>query len=116
MWINFRAFSNHKSSEHSYLQQSAFTIGSKEGLFSLASTDPAWMNAVLCLISLHYDLQAGKGISTICLLHRSEALRIVNQRLIDSPQDVSEETIGAIASLANFDVRGADTPVVESSC
>lgn len=67
--------------------------------------DSAWLNSMLCLISLHHDLRTGKGISHDCLMYRAEALRIVNQRLIESPQYVAEETIGAIASLANFDVR-----------
>jgi hypothetical protein len=74
-------------------------------LFAFAVTDPAWLNATLCLISLHYDLQAGKGISHESFMHRGEALRIVKQRLNESPHDVSEETIAAIASLAYFDVR-----------
>ena len=73
-------------------------------MFAFAATDPAFLNSVLCLISLHHDLQAGKGISRECFMHRGEALRLVNQRLIESPQHVSEETIAAIASLANFDV------------
>ena len=38
-------------------------------------------------------------------MHRAEALRIVNQRLRESPRHISEETIGAIAALANFEVR-----------
>lgn len=90
--------------EQAHLKHSAFTIGSKDSLFSLAAADPAWMNAFLCLISLHHDLQSRKGISRECLMHRAEALRIVNQRLIDAPRQISESTIGAIAFLANFDV------------
>ena len=74
-------------------------------MLAFAATDPAFLNSVLCLISLHHDLRAGKGISHECLMHRREALRLVNQRLVESPQHVSEETIAAIASLAYFDVR-----------
>jgi hypothetical protein len=90
--------------ENTALKQNAFAFYSKERLFSYASADPAWFNATLSLISLHYDLNQGHGVSRECLFHRGEALRIVNERLAASPRDVSDHTIGAIASLANFDV------------
>ena len=86
------------------LKQNAFAFYSKEQLFSHAAIDPAWLNATLSLIALHHDLNIGKGISQECLFHRGEALRIVNERLAISCH-VNDATIGAIASLANFDVR-----------
>jgi hypothetical protein len=92
-------------SENTALTQNAFAFYSKAKLFSYASEDAAWLNGTLSLISLHYDLKAGKGISRESLFHRGEALRIVNERLKLSPRDVTDYTIGAIASLANFDVR-----------
>lgn len=101
-------------SENSALTQNAFAFYSKERLFSYASADAAWLNATLCLISLHYDLKLGKGISRDSLFHRGEALRIVNERLKASPEDVSDSTIGAIASLANFDVRSLQRHLFES--
>lgn len=73
-------------------------------LLYYSSADSAWFNATLSLISLHYDLKLGQGISQECLFHRGEALRIVNERLKASPNIIDDCTIGAIASLANFDV------------
>jgi len=84
--------------------QTVFKTCSKERLFSSAAADPAWFNATLSLISLNYDLKSGRGISAECLYYRGEALRIVNQRLSENPRDVSDHTVAAIASLANFDV------------
>jgi hypothetical protein len=98
-------FANAAFPEHSALKQNAFAFYSKERLFSYAASDPAWLHATLSLISLHHDLKQGEGISRECLFHRGEALRIVNQRLVESPGHVSDPTIGAIASLANFDVN-----------
>jgi hypothetical protein len=90
------------------LKQNAFAFYSKEELFSHAAVDPAWLNATLSLIALHHDLNIGKGISRECLFHRGEALRIVNERLATS-RLVDNATIGAIASLANFDVSLKET-------
>jgi hypothetical protein len=92
-----------KMTEKVSLKQNAFAFYSKEQLFAHAAIDPAWLNATLSLIALHHDLNIGKGISQECLFHRGEALRIVNARLAVSRQ-VNDATIGAIASLANFDV------------
>lgn len=92
-------------SEKVSLKQNAFAFYSKEQLFAHAAVDPAWLNATLSLIALHHDLNTGKGISHECLFHRGEALRIVNERLKES-RHVNDATIGAIASLANFDVSG----------
>lgn len=73
-------------------------------MFSLAATDSAWLNATISTIALHYDLKIGGRISKECLFHRGEALRIVNERLVKSPGEVSDATIGAISTLANIDV------------
>jgi len=93
------------------VKQNAFAFYSKERLFSYASADPAWFNATLALISLHHDIKLGKGVSRECLFRRGEALRIINERLKKSPQQVSDHTIGAIASLASFDVSHSLTNI-----
>jgi hypothetical protein len=98
------AWQTNSVTENTALKQNAFAFYSKEKLFSYASADPAWLNATLSLISLHYDLKIGQGVSRECLYHRGEALRIVNERLRISSDMVDDYTIGAIASLANFDV------------
>lgn len=85
------------------LKQNAFAFYSKERLFFYASADSAWLHATLSLIALHFDLKHSQGLSRECLFHRGEALRIVNERLRDSGRIVDDSTIGAIASLANFD-------------
>ncbi|KAL3423588.1 hypothetical protein PVAG01_05335 [Phlyctema vagabunda] len=70
---------------------------------SYAATDSAWLSATLSLITLYYDLRAGGEVSQECLFHRGEALRIVNERLSTSPEEISDGTIGAVAVLAHFD-------------
>jgi hypothetical protein len=73
-------------------------------LFRLVSTDPAWFHATLSLIALHQDLNAGREVSRLPLYHKGEALRTVKWRLeygLDAPDDA---TVGAVASLVNFDL------------
>jgi hypothetical protein len=86
------------------LKQNAFAFYSEEQLFTHVAVDPAWLNATLSLIALHKDLRLGRAISQESLFHRGEALRIVNIRLTGLSRRVDDATIGAIASLASFDV------------
>jgi hypothetical protein len=67
------------------------------------STDPAWFHATLSLIALHHDLSARQEVSRLSLFHRGEALRLVQWRLQDG-EALKDATIGAVASLVNFDV------------
>jgi len=78
-------------------------------LFSYSLADPAWFNATLAIISLHNDLSSGGSISSESLYYRGEALKIVTERLSKNPTEleITNYTIAAIASLANFDVSGS---------
>jgi len=77
---------------------------------SQANSDPAWMNAAFCLVALHHDLRAGRGLSTECLHHRGEALRLVNAHLsVNTSQVINDSTLGAVASLVNFDITVGST-------
>jgi hypothetical protein len=98
--------------ENSTLKQTAFSYFSREKLLAHAVKDPAWLNATLSLIALHHDLNLGKGLSQECLFHKGEALRLVGQRL--DRKFVDSATIGAIASLANFDVSSRSLPLYDT--
>jgi hypothetical protein len=88
------------------LTRSFLSFDPNAELISCSVTDPAWLNATFSLVALYYDLSLGKELSLECLFHRGEALRLVNQRLAGgSGQSIDQSTIGAVALLANFDVR-----------
>jgi hypothetical protein len=75
-------------------------------LLSLAVSDPAWLHATFAIIALSLGLSSGvpDGLSLAALFHRGQSLLIVNERLRDSPAQIAVTTLGAIASLANFEV------------
>jgi hypothetical protein len=85
-------------------------------LMSYSSADPAWLNASLSLFALHYDLRLGQRISSECLSHRGEALRLVNEQLNrDSGKHISDATMGAVALLAYFDVSSSKSCALRAS-
>jgi hypothetical protein len=75
-------------------------------MFSIALSDPAWLHATFAIVALSLGFATGvpDGLSLAALFHRGQALLLVNQRLHDSPTQISVTTLGAIASLANFEV------------
>lgn len=75
-------------------------------MFSIAVSDPAWLHATFAIValSLGFATDVPDGLSLAALFHRGQALLLVNQRLRDSPTQISVTTLGAIASLANFEV------------
>jgi hypothetical protein len=90
----------------SFTQNSlAFYSGQKPRLFA-PSSDPAWLHATLAIVAVHYTFACGvlNGASLESLFHRGEAIRLVRDRLSDPFGGVSDNTIGAIASLANHEV------------
>ncbi|RDW65478.1 hypothetical protein BP5796_10170 [Coleophoma crateriformis] len=82
----------------------SFAFNPTEAFVAYAAADPALLNATLSLLTLYNDLSMGHEVSQEALLHRGEALRIVNERLRWSPAEISDGTIGAVANLAHFEI------------
>lgn len=87
----------------SYMQNPV-VLNPEASPLSYAFTDAALLHALLSLVGQHYDLSIGMKISPLCLIHRGEALRIINERITKAPLRLSDATIGAVAALATFDV------------
>lgn len=92
------------------LTQGFIAFDPNKELILQASSDPAWLNAIFSLVALYRDLRTGRGISPECLYHRGEALRLVNESLsINTSQAINDWTVGAVASLVNFDITVGST-------
>ena len=74
-------------------------------MMSIASSSPAWLHAILSLAASSHRLgnDMNESYSADSLFHSGEAIRMINQRLIESPKEISDGTIGAIATLANHE-------------
>ncbi|KFY43765.1 hypothetical protein V495_03785 [Pseudogymnoascus sp. VKM F-4514 (FW-929)] len=83
----------------------AFYSGPKPS-FLRSSSDPAWLHATLAIIAVNYGFTFGvlNGVSPESLFHRGEALHLVRDHLSDPSGEISDNTIGAIASLANHEM------------
>lgn len=71
----------------------------QSSLFELAMADPALFHAILCSSSLYLDIATGSRESSQSIIHKIEAIRLINAQLKESSQ-LSDATIGAVASLA----------------
>lgn len=87
----------------SYMQN-PIALNPESSRLAYAVSDSALLHALFSLVALHHDLSFGTRISPLCLMHRGETLRIVNQRLTKMPLTITDGTIGAVAALATFDV------------
>jgi hypothetical protein len=85
-------------------------------LMKIAAGDPAWLNATFALLALAYDLHTTHStkISSDALYYRGQALRLVNERLANPSSAVDNSTIGAVATLCNFDVMSGSQGMAEA--
>jgi hypothetical protein len=73
-------------------------------LFSLAINDTAMFHSFLCHYASSYNVHFRTGNRGEALYHASEAARIVNERLLDPSQALTNETIATVANMAAFEV------------
>ena len=73
-------------------------------LFSLAINDPAMFHSFLCHYAGSYNVHFQTGNKDEALYHASEAAKIVNERLADPDQALTNETIATVANMAAFEV------------
>jgi hypothetical protein len=72
--------------------------------FSLAIQDHALFHVALSHAAGNLGLLTQKGDAIESLTHRMEAIRIINERLDDLSCGISDGTIGAVASMASYEV------------
>lgn len=80
-------------------------VNAEGDFFSYVKTDPALFHSILYLVALNYDLRHGVQDSAVCLYHGGEAFRAINERIADTDEVFSNQTIGAVAMLVNKEVH-----------
>ena len=76
----------------------------RKGLFSLAVHDAALFHTFMSHYVASYNLRFSTGDPAESMQHRTEAIRIVNERLQDPLQALSDGTIAAVANMAVYEV------------
>lgn len=69
-----------------------------------AVADPLLFLATLTYTAAHLDVMYGRGSSPRTIAQQVETIRLINLRLQDSAEIVSNTTIGAVAMLAATEV------------
>ena len=75
----------------------------QQSLFELALSDAALFHTIMCSSSLYLDIASGSAESPHIIIHKMEAIHLINAKLQDS-SGVSDATIGAVAFLAIVEV------------
>lgn len=86
------------------LQASWLMIPIRKPWFIAAMQDLAWFYSALSHYSGTYQLAFGEGDPAESLLLRTQSIEVVNERLGKPQQEVSDATIGAVASMIAYEV------------
>ena len=76
----------------------------RKGLFSLATHDAALFHTFMSHYVAAYSLRFSTGDPVESMQHRTQAIRIVNERLRDPKQALSDGNIAAVANMAVYEV------------
>jgi hypothetical protein len=76
----------------------------RKGLFSIAIHDAALFHTFMSHYVAAYNLRFSSGDPAESMQHRTEAIRIVNERLRDPSQALSDSNIAAVANMAVYEV------------
>lgn len=76
----------------------------RKGLFAIALHDEALFHTFMSHYVASFELRFGRGDPAESLQHRTDAIRIVNERLRDRTQALADGTIAAVANIAIYEV------------
>lgn len=71
---------------------------------SFSFSDRAMLNATLFCVAEHRDLLMGTENSADGLQHKGEVIRLINKRLADQRDHLSDSSIASVAILNNWEV------------
>jgi hypothetical protein len=95
---------SHNDIVHLRIMASPLMMNPRKEWFSLAIQDQALFHVALSHAAGNLGLLMQKGDSVESLTHRMEAIRIINERLNNLSCGISDGTIGAVASMASYEV------------
>jgi hypothetical protein len=75
----------------------------RKGLFSIAIHDEALFHTFMSHYAGSYGLRFGTGDPAESLQHRTEAIRIVNDRLRNNTKTLTDGNIAAVANIAIYE-------------
>ncbi|QYT02755.1 hypothetical protein H0G86_009749 [Trichoderma simmonsii] len=87
-----------------FYMQNPLVLNPEYSPLPYAFADAALLHALFALTSLYRDLSVGTKVTPLCLMHKGEMLRIINERITKTPLQLSDGTIGAVTALATFDL------------
>lgn len=76
----------------------------RKGIFSLAVHDEAMFHTFLTHYVASYNSRFHVTDQMELLYHRNMTIKLVNQRLMDTPHILSDGTIAAVANMAAYEV------------
>jgi len=86
------------------IESSWLMLPMRKMLFSLAINDAAMFHSFLCHYAGTYNVNFRTGNQDEALYHAGQAAKIVNERLVDPAQALTNETIATVANMAAFEV------------
>ncbi len=97
-----------KFSVNDRLESSWIMLPMRKMLFSLAINDAAMFHSFLCHYAGTYNVNFRTGNQDEALYHAVQAAKIVNERLVEPAQALTNETIATVANMAAFEVSVSD--------
>ena len=85
-------------------RSSLLMIGIRKNWFRASLQDAAFFNAALSHYAASWTLKSREGDPAESLMLRMEAMKIVNKRLDEGEEGISDGTIGAVASMVTYEV------------
>ena len=89
-------------------------LGARKSWFQAGLQDSAFFNSALSHYAGSFGLKSERGDPIEALMLRTEAIKIVNERIAAGNGHVSDGTIGAVSSLVTYEVYSPFVP--ESRC
>jgi hypothetical protein len=77
----------------------------RKSWFRTSLQDPAFFNSVLSHYAGRFNLDTMQGDPVDSLYFRTNAIKLVNERLSKQDEIITDGTIAAVASLATYEVQ-----------
>lgn len=104
MMVNQSSGTNQSCLDRTSYWTNSLAINPDGTWLSIAASDPGLFHAQLSLVAQHEAMSRGTPFPEKYYYHRGMAISIVTSRLVHPVEAISDQTIGAVALLANSDV------------
>ncbi|OCK86431.1 hypothetical protein K432DRAFT_438525 [Lepidopterella palustris CBS 459.81] len=98
---------------YSNFTRPSFMMNLKIEWLSMATEDEAYFHALISHFTSHFSLMHQRGDPLEALMHRIEAVKLVNARLGDPGMEASDGTISTVACIANYEALNGNLVSVQ---